>query len=141
MSIERILHQGAPTPRGPYASAVRAGDFIFVSGLGPVGDDDKYVFGDIQQQTRQTLLNLCKILEDCGARLEDVVKCSVFLRDASEFPKMNEVYAEFFGTIKPARTTVEARFFQGDMRVEIDCVAYLQQAAVTEVIMPTLPGL
>ena len=124
MSIERILHQGAPTPRGPYSSAVRAGDFIFVSGLGPVDDNDQYAFGDIQQQTRQTLLNLTKILTSCGARLEDVVKCSIFLRDASEFHKMNEIYTEFFGAIKPARTTIEARFFQGDMRVEIDCVAY-----------------
>jgi len=124
VSIERILHQGAPTPRGPYSSAVRAGDFIFVSGLGPVDDNDQYAFGDIQQQTRQTLLNLTKILTGCGARLEDVVKCSIFLRDASEFHKMNAVYTEFFGAIKPARTTVEARFFQSEMRVEIDCVAY-----------------
>lgn len=124
MSIERILHQGAPTPRGPYSSAVRAGDFIFVSGLGPVDDNDQYAFGGIQQQTRQTLLNLTKILTACGARLEDVVKCSIFLRDASEFHQMNEVYAEFFGAIKPARTTIEARFFQAEMRVEIDCVAY-----------------
>jgi 2-iminobutanoate/2-iminopropanoate deaminase len=122
--IERILHKGAPTPRGPYSSAVRAGDFIFVSGLGPVGEDDKYAFGDIQQQTRQTLVNLGKILNDCGATFEDVVKCSIFLRDASEFHKMNEVYAEYFGNIKPARTTVEAKFFQTEMRVEIDCVAY-----------------
>ncbi len=132
MSIERILHKGAPTPRGPYSSAVRAGDFIFVSGLGPVDDHDQYVFGDIQQQTRQTLLNLCKILRDCGAVLEDVVKCSVFLRDVSEFPKMNEIYSEFFGTIKPARTTIEAKFFQTDMRVEIDCVVYQKQGAADE---------
>ena len=122
--IERILHKGAPTPRGPYSSAVRAGDFIFLSGLGAIGDNDKLLTGDIQQQTRQTLLNMGKILADCGARFEDVVKCSVFLRDASEFHQMNEVYAEFFRDIKPARTTVEAKFFQGEMRVEIDCVAY-----------------
>lgn len=122
--IERVLHQGAPTPRGPYSSAVRAGDFIFVSGMGPVDDNDRYVFGDIQQQTRQTLLNLGKILRECGAGFEDVVKCSVFLRDASEFPLMNEVYSEFFGSIKPARTTVEAKFVQSEMRVAIDCVAY-----------------
>ena len=127
MSVERILHQGAPTPRGPYSSAVRAGDFIYVSGLGPVDDHDQYAFGDIQQQTRQTLLNLKKILRDCGATLEDVVKCSIFLRDASEFHKMNEVYGEFFGVIKPARTTIEAKFFQPEMRVEIDCVAYHKQ--------------
>jgi reactive intermediate/imine deaminase len=128
MSVERILHKGAPTPRGPYSSAVRAGDFIYVSGLGPVDDNDQYAFGDIRQQTRQTLHNLEKILHDCGATLEDVVKCSIFLRDASEFHKMNEVYAEFFGVIKPARTTIEAKFFQAEMRVEIDCVAYKQQS-------------
>ncbi len=124
MSIERIQHQGAPTPRGPYSSAVRAGDFIFVSGLGPVGEDDKYSFGDVQHETRLTLTNLGKILADCGASFEDVVKCSVFLKDVSEFPKMNEVYTEFFGVIKPARTTVEAKFFQAAMRVEIDAIAY-----------------
>ena len=68
MSIERILHQGAPSPRGPYSSAVRAGDFIFVSGLGPVDDNDQYAFGDIRQQTRQTLLNLTKITMASMAR-------------------------------------------------------------------------
>ena len=124
MSIERILHRGAPTPRGPYSSAVRAGDFIFVSGLGPVDEDDKVSFGDVQHETRLTLLNLAKILADCGATLEDVVKCSVFLKDVSEFPRMNEVYTEFFGAVKPARTTVEAKFFQAPMRVEIDAIAY-----------------
>jgi 2-iminobutanoate/2-iminopropanoate deaminase len=124
MSIERILHQGAPSPRGPYSSAVRAGDFIYVSGLGPVDEDDKLSHGDIQHQTRLVLTNLRKILADCGATLEDVVKCSVFLLDVSEFPKMNEVYAEFFAAIKPARTTIEAKFYQSAMRIEIDCVAY-----------------
>ena len=123
MSIERILHRGAPTPRGPYSSAVRGGDFIFLSSLGPVDDNDQYSFGDIQQQTRQTLLNLKKILDDCEARLEDVVKCSIFLRDASEFSKMNEVYAEFFGDDKPARSTIVCGF-AADIQVEIDCVAY-----------------
>jgi len=124
MSIERILHPGAPTPRGPYSSAVRAGDFIFVSAVGPVDENDQYSFGDIQQQTRQTILNLQKVLASSGATLNDVVQCSVFLLDVREFPKMNEVYAEFFGAIKPARTTVEGKFFRPEMRVGMDCVAY-----------------
>jgi 2-iminobutanoate/2-iminopropanoate deaminase len=124
MSIERILHQGAPSPRGPYSSVVRAGGFIYVSAIGAIGPDDKLSPGDVQHQTRLTLLNLQALLADCGATLHDVVKCSVFLRQISEFPLMNEVYAEFFGSIKPARTTVEAAFFQPDMRVMIDCVAY-----------------
>jgi enamine deaminase RidA (YjgF/YER057c/UK114 family) len=58
MSIERILHQGAPSPRGPYSSAVRAGDFIYVSGMGPVDEDDRLSPGDIQHQTRLVLTNL-----------------------------------------------------------------------------------
>ena len=124
MSIERILHQGAPTPRGPYSSAARAGDFIFVSAVGPVDENDQYCFGDIQQQTRLTINNLKKVLASAGATLEDVVQCSVFLFDVSEFPKMNEVYAEFFDSIKPARTTVEGKFFRPEMRVGMDCVAY-----------------
>ncbi len=112
MIIERILHIGAPSPRGPYSSAVRAGGFIYISAVGPIGEDDKLLAGDIQHQTRLTILNLQKMLADCGARLEHVVKCSVFLRDITEFLRMNEVYAEFFARIKPARTTVEAKFFQ-----------------------------
>jgi 2-iminobutanoate/2-iminopropanoate deaminase len=124
MNIERILHEGAPSPRGPYSSVVRAGGFLFVSAVGAVGEDDKFSPGDIRQQTRVAIGNLQKLLADGGATLQDVVKCSVFLRDAQEFPLMNEIYAEFFGSIKPARTTVEAAFFQTDMRVMIDCVAY-----------------
>lgn len=124
MIIERILHTGPPSPRGPYSSAVRAGGFIYISAVGPIGEDDKLLAGDIQHQTRLTIQNLQKMLADCGAGLEHVVKCSVFLRDITEFLRMNEVYAEFFGRIKPARTTVEAKFFQQDMRIVIDCVAY-----------------
>jgi 2-iminobutanoate/2-iminopropanoate deaminase len=80
--------------------------------------------GDIGHQTRVTLNNIRIILEACGASLGDVVKCSVFLKDASEFKKMNEVYAEFFPQNRPARTTIEAKFHNAEMLVEIDCVAY-----------------
>jgi 2-iminobutanoate/2-iminopropanoate deaminase len=125
MPIERIFPGHAPTPRGPYSPAVRAGDFIFVSGQGPVDPiTDKIAPGDIGHQTRVTLRNLRSILESCGATLADVVKCSVFLKDAGEFKQMNEVYAEFFPSDRPARTTIEAKFHNDEMLVEIDCVAY-----------------
>ena len=125
MSIERIFPPHAPTPRGAYSPAVRAGDFIFVSGQGPIDPlTDKLSPGDIQHQTRITLTNLQRILESCGATLADVVKCSVFLLDAREFKAMNQVYAEFFPDNRPARTTVEAKFHDAEMRVEIDCIAY-----------------
>jgi 2-iminobutanoate/2-iminopropanoate deaminase len=123
--IERITPPGVPKPRGPYSPAVRAGDFIFVAGQGPVDVvTDKMSFGDIKHETGIVLTNIKRILEGCGASMADVVKCSVFLKDGKDFAAMNEVYAEFFGDQKPARTTVEAKFAQPDMKVEIDCIAY-----------------
>jgi 2-iminobutanoate/2-iminopropanoate deaminase len=125
MSIERVFPHHAPTPRGPYSPAVRAGDFIFVSGQGPIDPvTDKLVEGEIERQTQFTLANIGNILASCGATPADVVKCSVFLREIEDFPRMNKVYAEFFGDTRPARTTVEAKFHQAGMLVEIDCVAY-----------------
>lgn len=123
--IERINPPGAPAPRGPYSPAVRAGDFIFVSGqvaADPVTNE--LSLGDIAHETRVVLNNIRIILESCGASLADVVKCSVFLRDGKEFGAMNEVYVEFFGQQKPARTTVEAKFANPDIRIEVDCIAY-----------------
>jgi 2-iminobutanoate/2-iminopropanoate deaminase len=123
--IERINPPGAPAPRGPYSPAVRAGDFIFVSGqvsADPVTNE--LSLGDIAHETRVVLNNIRRILEGCGASMADVVKCSVFLRDGKEFGAMNEVYAGIFGAQKPARTTVEAKFANPDIRVEIDCIAY-----------------
>jgi 2-iminobutanoate/2-iminopropanoate deaminase len=123
--IERITPPGVPAPRGPYSPAVRAGDFIFVAGQGPIDPaTNQMSFGDIRHETRRVLTNIEKILEGCGASMADVVKCSVFLADGRDFAAMNEVYAEFFGNAKPARTTVEAQFASPPMKVEIDCIAY-----------------
>jgi len=123
--IERINPAGIPVPKNPYSLAVRAGDFLFVSGQGPIDQStNEYSYGDIQHETRIVLGNIQRILEGCGASKADVVKCSVFLRDGNDFQAMNSVYAEFFGDQKPARTTVEAKFANPQMKVEIDCVAY-----------------
>jgi 2-iminobutanoate/2-iminopropanoate deaminase len=119
MSIERIIPAGGASPRGHYTPALRAG------GQGPIDPEtDQLAPGDVEFQTRLTLSNIKRILEAAGAAITDVVKCSVFLRDIADFPKMNRAYAEFFGDHKPARTTVEAKFHQDEMLVEIDCVAY-----------------
>jgi reactive intermediate/imine deaminase len=123
--IERIHPAGAVPPRGPYSPAVRAGDFIFCSGVGPIDPEtNDWSYGDIQHETRIVLNNLKRVLEACGASMADVVRCGVFLKDGRDFDAMNAVYAEFFGNEKPARTTVEAQFANPVMRVEIDCVAY-----------------
>lgn len=123
--IERLTPPGVTIPRGPYSPAVRAGDFIFVSGQGPVDvATDKMSYGDIQHETRIVLTNIKRILEGCGASMKDVVKCSVFISDGKDFGAMNQVYIEFFGNDKPARTTVETKFADPKMKVEIDCIAY-----------------
>lgn len=124
--IERITPPGSVKPHGPYSPAVRAGGFVFVSGQGPVDPaSGQWDLGDIQHETRRVLNNIRIILEGSGATMKDVVKCSVFLRDGRDFAAMNEVYAEFFGDAKPARTTVEAKFANPVMKVEIDCIAFV----------------
>ena len=125
MSIERIIPAGGASPRGHYTPAMRAGDFVYVSGQGPIDPvTDKLAVGDVEFQTQLTLSNVRRILEASGVGITDVVKCSVFLRDIAEFHNMNRAYAAFFGDHKPARTTIEAKFHQAEMLVEIDCVAY-----------------
>src|SRR5437667_7867078 len=123
--IERLTPPGVPAPRGPYSPAVRAGDFIFVSGqvsADPV--TNQLTTGDVKHETRVILGNIKRILEGAGASMADVVKCSVFLKEAGDFAGMNEVYAEFFGDQKPARTTVVTQFANAEICVEIDCIAY-----------------
>jgi 2-iminobutanoate/2-iminopropanoate deaminase len=122
--IERLTPAGVPTPRGPYSPAVRAGGFIFVAGQVPVDPaTDKISTGDIRHETRLVLNNIRRILEGAGASLADVVRVGVYLAEGSDFAAMNEVYAEFFGEHKPARTTIVCGFV-AEIGVEIDCVAY-----------------
>ena len=123
--IERLTPLGVPTPRGPYSPVVRAGGFLFVAGQVPVDPvTDKISNGDIQYETRLAIENIKRILEGCGASLASVVRVGVYLADGADFAKMNEVYAEYFGENKPARTTIVCKF-AADIKVEIDCVAYL----------------
>jgi 2-iminobutanoate/2-iminopropanoate deaminase len=123
--LERLITPGAPQPRGPYSHAVRAGDFIFVSGQGPIDPfTNEFRLGDVASETRATLENIRSILKAAGADLADVVKCGVFLADIRDFAAMNAVYSEFFGDVRPARTTVQAILPAHGSKVEIDCVAY-----------------
>ena len=128
--IERLTPPGAAAPRGPYSPAVRAGDFVFVSGQLPIdAASGQIVSPSVAQQTRQTIENLQTVLSAAGAGLADVVKCSVFLADIRDFAAMNEVYAEFFGEAKPARSTVQAVLPSSEARVEFDCIAYAPPGA------------
>jgi 2-iminobutanoate/2-iminopropanoate deaminase len=124
--IERIYPAGVAAPRGPYSPGVRAGDFIHVSGQVSVDPTtNQAVLGDIKTETRQVLENIRHILEGCGASMADVVRCGVYLTDVKDFAAMNEVYREFFGETKPARTTISVPALPiAGAKVEIDAVAY-----------------
>ena len=122
---EIVRTDNAPTPIGPYAQAVKANGFVFVSGQGPLDPrTGKIASGTIEEETRLTLNSIKGILEAAGTSLENAVQVRVFLKDMRDFAAMNRVYAEFFGQTKPARTTVHAEA-PVDIKVEIDCVAVL----------------
>ena len=117
--------KGAP-PRGAYSQGWRAGDFIFVTGTGPIDPVTGKLVGDtIERQTEQTIDNLGAILEADGASLADVVKVNVHLSDTSLFARYNQVYSRRFLRPYPVRTTVGSDLgHTPGMLIEIDCVAY-----------------
>lgn len=123
-----LIHYGAePTasdrqPR-PLSPAVRAGDFVYVSGQVPVDGEGQIVAGGIDAQTRQVMANIEAVLALAGATLEDVCKTTVWLEDARDFGAFNRVYMGYFPGGKPARSTVESRLMIA-AKVEIDVVAY-----------------
>ncbi len=107
----------------PLSPAVRAGDFVYVSGQVPVDANGELVGGGIEAQTRQVLENVRAALALAGADFDDVCKCTIWLDDARDFGAFNRVYMGFFPNGKPARSTTEARLMV-DAKVEIDVIAY-----------------
>jgi 2-iminobutanoate/2-iminopropanoate deaminase len=125
MEKEIITTSKAPKPLGPYSQAVRVGSFLFVSGQVPIDPiKSTPVAGDIKEKTRRVLENVKAILESAGLTMDDVVKTTIFLRNISEFSKMNDVYTTYFKTKPPARTTVQAGDLPTGMDIEIDAIAY-----------------
>ena len=123
--MQAVKTENAPLPIGPYSQAVKAGDFLFISGQVGVNPKTKtMVNGSIEAQTRQTLQNIGAILGAAGLSFEKVVKVTVFLADMKDFIKMNNVYATYFKTNTPARTAVQAQLPVADAVVEIDAIAY-----------------
>jgi 2-iminobutanoate/2-iminopropanoate deaminase len=125
--------RGAP-PAGAYSQGWRAGDFLFVTGTGPIDPASGKLVGDtIEQQTDQTITNIAAILEADGASLNDVVKVNVHLSDTSLFARYNAVYAQRFSRPYPARTTVGSDLgHTPGMLIEIDCIAYNVKKVATK---------
>jgi 2-iminobutanoate/2-iminopropanoate deaminase len=127
MSREIIQTETAPKAIGPYAQAIRANGFIYTAGQIPIDPKTgEFVSGGIAAQTRQVLENLKAVLEAGGSSLEKAVKATVFLRNMGEFAAMNEIYAEYLGNVKPARSTVAVSELPRGALVEIDLVALAQ---------------
>lgn len=127
MSLEKVSTKNAPAAVGPYSQAMKAGDFVYVSGQLPMNPETgKMVTGSIKEQTKQSLENAKAILKEAGTSLENVVKTTVFLQDMNDFADMNDVYAEFFTNHKPARAAVEVAKLPLGADVEIQMVAYLK---------------
>ncbi len=108
----------------PFSAAVRAGDFTFVSGQEGHVDAQGNPVERIEAQTRQCLEKIKQVLQAAGSSLSDVVKVTVFLANADDFAKMNEVYRDYFPKDAPARSTVITGLVRSDMLIEIECIAY-----------------
>ena len=119
-----VVTDKAPKPIGPYSQAIIEGDFIFLSGQGPINPlTGTLELGDVRSETKRTFENLRAILQAAGSSLDHVLKCNVYLRDINDFAAMNEVYQTFFSAPFPARTTIQAGALPGGIAVEIECIA------------------
>ena len=124
MNREAIQTDKAPKAIGPYSQAIKVGNLVYTAGQIPIdpktGD---FVAGGINEQTRQVLENLRAVLTAADSSLEQVIKATVFLKNIGDFAAMNEVYAEYLGDAKPARSTVAVAELPRGALVEIDLVA------------------
>ncbi len=119
-----IATENAPKAIGPYSQAVAYNGVLYCSGQIPLDPDTGAIIeGDISDQTERVLENLKAVLEAAGSSLEKVLKTTVYVKDMTEFGKINEVYARYFGASSPARATIEVARLPRDAKVEIEAIA------------------
>jgi len=124
MKKKVIQTEKAPTAIGPYSQAIRAGNFLFLSGQIPLDPKTgELVRGDIRQQTQQVLENIKGVLESQKLGMEDVVKVTIFLKNIGDFNQVNEVYGAYFPSFPPARSTVAVAGLPRDVGIEIEAIA------------------
>ena len=118
-----IATPNAPQAIGPYSQAIQYGDFLFVSGQIAIDPaTGEIVAGNIEAQTDRVLKNITAIIEACSLSLQNVIKCTCFLKDMNDFAKFNAVYENYFGKILPARETVEVARLPKDVLVEVSAI-------------------
>lgn len=126
MSKRKVIStSNAPAAIGPYSQAIRAGQFLFLSGQLGMDPATGALPQGIEAQTRQALANLKAVLAEAGATVEDVVKTTIFLADLGHFATVNEIYGEVFNQAPPARSTVQVAALPKNGLVEIEVVALL----------------
>jgi 2-iminobutanoate/2-iminopropanoate deaminase len=126
MTKKVIQTEKAPKAIGPYSQAIQAGNFLFLSGQIPLDPKTgELVKGDIRKQTQQVLENIKGILVSQGLGMENVVKVTIFLKDIANFNQVNEVYATYFPSSPPARSTVEVAKLPRDAEIEIEALAII----------------
>ena len=124
MSKKVVFSKQAPEPIGPYSQAIEFDGVLYCSGQIPIDAKTQQVFtGDIQKQTQMVMENISHVLTAAGLNFENVVKTTIFLTSMSDFPKVNEVYGEFFKTDPPARSTVAVAGLPKGVNVEIEVLA------------------
>ncbi|MGG4398423.1 RidA family protein [Paenibacillus thiaminolyticus] len=121
--IVPVATKEAPAAIGPYSQAVQWGNLVFTSGQIPLTAEGKLVEGGIEEQTHQVFRNLKAVLEEAGTSLDKVLKATVFLKDMNQFTQINAIYEAYFGSHKPARSTVEVARLPKDVFVEIELIA------------------
>jgi 2-iminobutanoate/2-iminopropanoate deaminase len=119
-----VSTSNAPAAIGPYSQAVKAGGFVFTSGVIPLDPGSgKVVDGGIREQAEQVLSNLTAVLEAAGTSLDNAVKTTCFLADLGDFATFNEVYATHFTSDPPGRSTVQVAKLPLGVLVEVECIA------------------
>ncbi|KOY85149.1 reactive intermediate/imine deaminase [bacterium 336/3] len=118
-----IFSEKAPTPIGPYSQAIQFGNELFVSGQIAL-KNGVMIQDNIQNETHQVMKNLQAILEAAEMTFDNIVKCTIFVKDLNNFQAINEVYGTYFEANPPARETVEVSRLPKDANVEISCIAF-----------------
>lgn len=121
--MKYIATNKAPQAIGPYSQGLSFGELIFTSGQIALKPDGSMCEDDIEVQTRQVLQNLSEVLQEGESSLDRVLKTTIFLSDMGDFARVNDIYAEFFGSHKPARSTVAVKSLPKNALVEIEAVA------------------
>lgn len=124
--MKYINTDNAPKAIGPYSQGIVVNNLFYSSGQIPLTANGDLITGNIKKQTTQVFENLKAVLDAAGASLDTVVKATVFIKDMNDFTELNEVYGEYFGNHKPARSCVEVARLPKDVLVEIEVIALVK---------------